>query len=203
MLQQTSRQIRTSSRSGLGSVQSPLSNPPPPTSSSSSSSKRPRNPFGNPFSYSSNGSSSGWVSSDILKFGIFSRDLSPSDEDATGDELNEPILYFYPSDIAPAMRVKFMNTVLGLGAIFYLFTFLFFRRRASSLSLSFFLLSCFLLTCLFVVVLFFFLFHFCLQFVKQSSQNTNTKTGDFMRNFSSTDKITSVHFETSRLAIYE
>ena len=112
---QTSRQIRTSSRSGLGSVQSPLSNPPPPTSSSSSSSKRPRNPFGNPWS---NGSgTSEWVSSDILKFGIFSRDLSPSDEDATGDELNEPILYFYPSDIAPAMRVKFMNTVLGLGTI--------------------------------------------------------------------------------------
>ena len=141
MLQQTSRQIRTSSRSGLGSVQSPLSNPPPPTSSSSSSSKRPRNPFGNPFSYSSNGSSSGWVSSDILKFGIFSRDLSPSDEDATGDELNEPILYFYPSDIAPAMRVKFMNTVLGLGAIFYLFGISFFRGALHLfLSRSFFFL---------------------------------------------------------------
>lgn len=83
----------------------------------------------------------GWVSSDILKFAIFSRDLSPNDEDATGDELNEPVLYFYPSDISPHDRIKFMNTVLGLG--------------------------------------------------------------DFMRNFSTTDKITSVHFDQSRIAIYE
>ena len=132
----STRSVRTSSRSGLGSVNSP----PPPLPSTNNTKRRPRNPFGSQFTYSPAGGN-GFVSSDILKFAIFSRDLSPNDEDATGDELTEPILYFYPSDIAPQDRIKFMNTVLGLG--------------------------------------------------------------DFMRNFSSDDTITSVHFEASRLAIYE
>jgi hypothetical protein len=147
----SSRSVRTSSTSGLGFVNSP----PPNTSSTSSSTNlmknsplssankrrnHPKNPFGAQFTYSPAGGQ-GWVSSDILKFAVFSRDLSPNDEDATGEELSEPVLYFYPSDISPHDRVKFMNTVLGLG--------------------------------------------------------------DFMRNFSSKDKITSVHFDRSRVAIYE
>ena len=33
--------------------------------------------------------------------------------------------------------------------------------------------------------------------------NTVLGLGDFMRNFSTTDKITSVHFDQSRIAIYE
>ena len=85
----------------------------------------------------------GWKSSDLLKFCVFARELAPEDEDADDIELSEPILYFYPSDIAPNERVKFMNTVLGLN--------------------------------------------------------------DFMRNFSDDprDKITAVHLEDSRLAIFE